>query len=182
MVEKRGHELGEQPTVPGDRVRDLADMAGEQARALRAIIVREPAEHLDGMTSLRDALGDVAGDLGKLQVKVSAVGPIWLPAETVELLSAAVRQALENVRRHAEATRAAVFAEAEQGVVTVSVRDDGRGFSFDEEALRSAGKAGMLRSMRGRVQELGGRMRVETAPGAGTEIQFIVPVAVEDLS
>jgi signal transduction histidine kinase len=72
-----------------------------------------------------------------------------------------------------------VFAEAEHGWVTISLRDDGRGFDYDEDRLRADGKVGMLKSMKGRVEELGGRMRVETAPGEGTEIEFRVPVGRE---
>ena len=72
-----------------------------------------------------------------------------------------------------------MFAEAEDGWVTVSVRDDGRGFDYDEDRLRADGKVGMLKSMKGRVEDLGGRMRVTTAPGRGTEIEFRVPVGPE---
>jgi signal transduction histidine kinase len=63
--------------------------------------------------------------------------------------------------------------------VTVSVRDDGVGFVYDEEQLSRDGKAGMLKSMKGRAEELGGRMTVDTRPGKGTEIEFKVPQGTE---
>jgi signal transduction histidine kinase len=100
----------------------------------------------------------------------------------VEELVSAVRQALANVVEHAQATRVAVFADSEEGWVHVSVRDDGRGFVYDEKQLQAAGKAGMLRSMKGRVEDLGGKMRVETAPGAGTEVQFRIPAKLEEVT
>jgi signal transduction histidine kinase len=59
--------------------------------------------------------------------------------------------------------------------VVLSIRDDGRGFEYDEDGMRAAGKVGMLHSMKGRVEEMGGRMRVESTPGAGTEVEFRVP-------
>ncbi len=43
-------------------------------------------------------------------------GPIWLPAAHVEAIAAAVEQALDNVIRHAGATRAAVFVDLDSGV------------------------------------------------------------------
>ncbi|MFY9586848.1 MAG: ATP-binding protein, partial [Actinomycetota bacterium] len=90
-------------------------------------------------------------------------------------LAAAVREALANVAEHAHASRAVVFADEEDGAVVVSVRDDGIGFSYDEARLRAEGKAGVLKSMKGRVEEFGGRMLVRAAPGGGTEIEFRTP-------
>lgn len=176
-IHKRARELGSVPEVPGAEVRRLAEMAAEQESALRSLILREPAEAPTGTASLRDRLEEVARRTTGLPVTVSAVGPIWLRAAAVEQLAAAVHQALDNVAQHAEATRASVFAESEDRWVVVSVRDDGRGFMYDEDGMRAAGKVGMLHSMKGRVEELGGHMRVETAPGAGTEVEFRVPLA-----
>jgi signal transduction histidine kinase len=179
-IHKRGRELGSAPEVPGAEVRRLAEMAAEQESALRSLILRKPAEAPTGTASLRDRLEEVARGTTGVPVTVSAVGPIWLPAAAVEQLAAAVQQALDNVAGHAEASRVSVFAESEAGWVVVSVRDDGRGFDYDEDEMRAAGKVGMLHSMKGRIEELGGHMRVETAPGAGTEVEFRVPLADGD--
>ena len=114
-----------------------------------------------------------------MPVTVSAVGPLELPTAHVEELLAAVRQALDNVVRHAGARAASVFAELEGGELVVSVRDDGGGFTYDEAALRADGKIGLLKSMKGRAEQLGGTMRVDSAPGRGTEVEFRVPVGEE---
>jgi signal transduction histidine kinase len=90
-------------------------------------------------------------------------------------IGAAVEQALHNVVRHAQAEHAWVFAEVEGGDVVVNVRDDGSGFVFDEAALRSAHKYGLLGSIRGRIEDLDGRLRIDTAPGRGTELELRVP-------
>ena len=113
-----------------------------------------------------------------MEVSVSAVGPIWLPQADVERLMGAVRQALDNVAEHSGANRAAIFSEIEDGWVTVSIRDNGQGFLYNEEQLRAEHKAGMLGSMKGRIEDIGGKMRVHTAPGAGTEVEFRVPVRI----
>jgi signal transduction histidine kinase len=176
LIGKRGRELAERDSVSGSDVLDLAQTAGQQEQALRALIMRQPEEPPVGASSLRDALESVGRAITDLQVTVSAVGPLWLPGAHVEEVSAAVRQALENVAEHAEATKAAVFAESEDAWVIVSIRDDGRGFVYREEQLAAEGKAGLLKSMKGRIEDLGGRMRVMTAPGAGTEVEFRVPV------
>jgi signal transduction histidine kinase len=173
---KRGRELAEKPTVHGTEVQRLIEMAGEQEKSLRSLILREPTEAPEGATSLRAALENAAREVAEPTVTVSAVGSLWLPSGDAAELVAAVRQALENVVEHAHATRIGVFAEAEAGWMIVSIRDDGVGFVYDEQRLQIEGKAGMIKSMKGRVEGLGGRMRVMTAPGLGSEIEFRVPV------
>ncbi|HEX2030191.1 MAG TPA: ATP-binding protein [Actinomycetota bacterium] len=176
LINKRGRELASAGTVPGPDVGRLAEMAGQQERDLRGLILREPAEPPGGMASLREALEAVGREATGPPVTVTAVGPIWLPAPAVDELAAAVRQALENVARHAGASKAAVYAELDGAEAVVSIRDDGRGFTYDEERLRSDGKLGILKSMKGRVEDLGGSLRIDAMPGRGTEVELRLPV------
>jgi signal transduction histidine kinase len=64
-----------------------------------------------------------------------------------------------------------VYVEPTDDGVVVSVRDDGVG--FDPAAVTE--RVGLARSIRGRVEELGGQVDVATAPGRGTEVRFTVP-------
>ncbi len=175
MVNKRGKELAAHPPIPAEEVRRLAEMADEQERALRVLIRGEPDEPPAGAVSLRTVLQAAVYGVSGVAVSVTTVDPVWLPTRDVDELSAAVRQALENVVHHAGASRASVFGERDACDIVVSVRDDGIGFHYDEERLRREGKLGMLRSMKGRIEELGGSMRVASRPGAGTEIEFRLP-------
>jgi signal transduction histidine kinase len=177
LVHKRGRELAADGPVPPDQVAGLAEMAAGQERALRSLILREPGGEPTpaGAASLRAALESLATAERSLPVTVGATGALWLPAGHVEELTAAVRQALDNVVEHAGATRAAVFAEEDAGAVVVTVRDDGRGFSYDERRLLAEGKIGLAKSIKGRVAQLGGTMAVTSRPGAGTEVELRVP-------
>lgn len=178
LVHKRGRELGASDAAPGAEVARLADVAGEQERELRALILRPLEDPPEGTASLRESL-ERAARAAAPGVTVSTVGPLWLDAACVEELTAAVRQALHNAAEHARATSVAVFAEEEDGWVTVSVRDDGAGFVFDPAELAARGKAGVLKSIVGRVEDLGGRATIATAPGKGTEIEMRVPAKRE---
>src|SRR3989442_1196783 len=162
--------------VLSSEVLRLADLAAAHEQQLRTLILREPSEAPAGATSLREALEGAAHQIPEVAVTVNAIGPIWLPATDLDQLMGAVRQALDNVVEHAGASHAAIFSEIDDGWVTVSVRDNGRGFVYTEEQLRAEHKGGMLGSMKGRIEDLGGRMRVHTAPGAGTEVEFRVPL------
>lgn len=78
-----------------------------------------------------------------------------------------VQEALANVHRHAGAGAVAVrLAQAANGI-RLSIRDDGAGFSV-AEARRRAGNG--LRNMAERARAMGGTVRVESAPGRGTEV------------
>ncbi|HET9556039.1 MAG TPA: ATP-binding protein [Actinomycetota bacterium] len=77
--------------------------------------------------------------------------------------------------RHAGASRVALFAEEDDGTVVLTVRDDGRGFTYDERRLLAEGKIGLAKSVKGRVEQLGGSMLVTSRPGTGTEIELRVP-------
>ncbi len=175
FVHKKGRELAERDAIPPAEVAQLAQLAARQEAELRGLILRDPEDAPVGRASLRQALEEVARNVQDLEVSVSSVGPIWIQRARADEIAAAARQALENVARHASATGATVFADREDAEVVVTIRDDGVGFVYDEESLRAQGKAGMLKSMKGRAEELGGRMIVTSSPGKGTEIEIRVP-------
>ena len=175
LISKRGTELGRRPSVPGSEVRALAEIATDQQRTLRSLIQGSVAEPPSGTVAVRTVLEAAAFGVREVPVEITAVGPLWLPSTAVEEVSAAIHQALENVVHHAGASRASLFAEMDDGEVVITVRDDGSGFDYDEHRLRAEGKLGVLSSMKGRIEELGGSMRIDTAPGRGTEVEFRLP-------
>lgn len=178
LVHKRGRELAAAGDVPANEVAKLSEVAATQERELRALILRGPERAPLGDTALREELEAAVRAVTGVPVQVSSVGPVFVPRSVAAELTAAVRQAVENAAEHSGASRVSVFAEREDGGIAVSVRDDGVGFDFDERALAAAGKLGILKSMKGRIEDLGGKMQITSAPGSGTEIEFTVP-AVE---
>jgi signal transduction histidine kinase len=152
-------------------------LAGRQEQALRALLSEPPGEAPAGMVSVRGALDSVAGRVHGVPVTVTSAGPAWASAAVMKELAGAVHEALDNVVRHAEATRATIYAEALDGELVISIRDDGIGFTYDEQRLARQGKLGLLKSMKGRVEDLGGAMLVHTGPERGTEIEFRLPTA-----
>ena len=84
------------------------------------------------------------------------------------------REAVVNAFRHSAGRRIEVAVERARDVLRVRVLDDGRG--IDPEILR-AGRDGHwgLSGMRERAERIGGRLRVWSRPGAGTEVELSVP-------
>jgi signal transduction histidine kinase len=97
-----------------------------------------------------------------------------LPQELETVVYRVVQEALTNVARHSGSPRASVGVVEVLGEVRVFVEDEGRG--FDPEAV-DPGRQGLL-GMRERVELLGGRLSVESAPGQGTRVQVRLPIGV----
>jgi signal transduction histidine kinase len=81
----------------------------------------------------------------------------------------AVAEALTNVAKHARASAAQVRVEIGQGVLHVSVHDDGRGGA-------GFGRGSGLVGLKDRVEALGGRIRLDNPPGAGTALDIVLPL------
>jgi len=85
-----------------------------------------------------------------------------------------VQEALTNIVSHADVLRATLFLWATDQELIFSIADPGRG--FDLNAAMSAGSGGGLLGMRERARMLGGRVTIETTPGAGTTITANLPM------
>ncbi|GAA1059382.1 sensor histidine kinase [Agromyces bracchium] len=121
---------------------------------------------------LAEAL-DIARDAG-LSVNVSGtpevlagVGPRRRAA-----IEAAVAQCLMNVARHAGVGDVEVALGRADGEITVVVVDDGRGFDPDRVP---EDRIGLRTSIRGRIEQEGGRARIWSRPGVGTTVMLAVP-------
>lgn len=85
------------------------------------------------------------------------------------------QEALRNVARHADATRVGVRAAREDGMVVLTVDDDGRGFR-PGLARRAEDKEHFgLRILDDLARQAGGRLTVESNPGAGTHVRIELP-------
>lgn len=111
----------------------------------------------------------------RTRIPVSVIGaedaePIPPRLETV--LYQIARDALDNVARHARAQNAAIELEITGGAVTLTIRDDGRGFTPVE--AQAPGRWGVA-LMRERAGAIGARLRIESSPGQGTRVTVRVP-------
>jgi signal transduction histidine kinase len=85
-----------------------------------------------------------------------------------------VREALNNVEKHAAADHVAIHLQWSTAQLELTVCDDGRG--FEPSALRAESRYGMT-IMEERSQAINARLRVESAPGAGTTLTLRLPLA-----
>lgn len=170
LVARRGREIG-------GAAAELAELAGEQERALRRLVSSaEFAQDTDAADTadLRALLSRRADE--RVSVSLPAT-PVLLAPGVVAELDAAVGNALDNVARHAgDGARAFVLCEDLGETVTVTVRDDGVGIAAGrlDEAVRQ-GRVGVSKAIVGRLAALGGSARLSTEVGEGTEWELSVP-------
>jgi signal transduction histidine kinase len=168
LVSRRGREIGGETA-------ELAELAGEQERALRRLIsATDPEPRTGTMVDVGAILRRRASD--RVSVSVPA-DPVLLDAAVADELCAAATNALDNAASHAGPdARAYVLLEDLGDSVTLSIRDDGAGIAEGrlEEAV-AEGRVGIAKSIVGRMNWLGGNAKLTTGPECGTEWELTVP-------
>lgn len=87
-----------------------------------------------------------------------------------------VQEALANVVRHADASRARVEVRPGNERVVATIEDDGRGFRIDAAAAPPSGLG--LIGMRERARNAGGKLEIDSEPGGGTRVRVVLPARI----
>jgi signal transduction histidine kinase len=124
---------------------------------------------------LRDDAKFVRDGLGVRVIVESEPEELQLPQEMEREIYFVLKEAVTNVTKHSHASKIAIQIKKNGATLRGSLTDDGVG--FDSSALR--GNAGFgLNGMANRIEKIGGKLTIESAPGLGTKISFAVPLAV----
>ena len=156
------------------RIEESVDDLDETVREIRRTIFSLQGARA-GTSSLRaqvlEICSEVAGPLG-FEPIVRLEGPLdsVVPDDIGGQLVATLREALSNAVRHAAASRVEVAARVDSHNVRLQVSDNGQG--IDPTATRRSGLANLSR----RAERLGGQLRVDSAPGHGTQLSWQVPL------
>ena len=113
--------------------------------------------------------------------QVTMNGPIDAVAENrISAALAALREALTNASKHAESDKVDILVEASEDRLTMTITDDGIGFSTAALNSQSPNAPQLtsngLRNMRARAEALGGYSAIESSEGAGTTVEWSVPL------
>jgi signal transduction histidine kinase len=127
-------------------------------------------------TALREYIGGFSRQFG-LPVELNVLPELEgqdLPQSIVVQLLRIIQEGLSNVRKHAHARCAQVSLTTSGALLQVIISDDGLG--FDPSAVVTQPGSGFgLRSMRERVEELGGVLQIDSALGKGTRVVVEMP-------
>jgi signal transduction histidine kinase len=88
-----------------------------------------------------------------------------------------VQEALNNIRKHAQATAASLIIElVDDETIRIGIVDNGCGFDVEAALRRPPGQSGIgLRGMIERTVNAGGTIDVASQPGQGTRITILLP-------
>lgn len=123
---------------------------------------------------LRPALDNLRANVAGLPLEVAlevSGDEAGYSTQQLDALYRAAQEGLTNIQKHARARRVSLCVELGAEQALLQLRDDGIGFSGDPLANGGYG----LRGIRERLELVSGRMRLESAPGAGTQMTVIVP-------
>lgn len=114
-----------------------------------------------------------------VDLEVVGLESVRLPEAVETAVYRIAQEALTNAVRHAGAQHVSIILERRGNTVVLIVEDDGQG--FDVRAVMAAREQGRLglHGMAERASLVGGRLTVESTPGAGTTVMLEVPVGAE---
>ena len=161
-------QLGEEPLA---LIRTLVSSAFDNVRNLTTEL-RPPALDDFGLEPALERLTRLVSERSDLNVQLNVVlGGRELMRDQETAIYRIVQEALTNTVKHAQASSVSIVVAAREGSVRTIIEDDGIGFALHVVREGALGLVGM----RERAVLLGGRLEVESAPGAGTTIVIELP-------
>jgi len=167
----------------GPMLAEIADSARVLVDTMRDIVWAIAPQH-DDLGSVIYRVRQFAFDLLEpkhIKVDFSAAPElehVKLDPEQRRHLFLICKEAINNVSRHANCTKVTLHISASGNWLTVEISDNGCGFSTPDNGEPSTnGRGGHgLKNMRGRADELGGHLELDTRPGSGTDIKLRLPL------
>jgi two-component system sensor histidine kinase DegS len=156
-----------------DRVDSMIKSVRTFCQRIRPDII----DHLGLIPAVRLLVQEVANHEG-MACTLETDGMLRRLSPDIELsLFRIVQEALNNAVRHAQASQLCVRLTINDGLIRISISDNGRGFKVPDTARMSLiGKLGLV-GMRERANSIGGTLRIESDEWKGTEVTVEAPIS-----
>jgi two-component system sensor histidine kinase DegS len=162
-----------------DSVRDLSAiednslLVAEDIRRICRDLRPSVLDHLGFVPSIRWLVDSFREETG-IEVEFSSEGDSQeITPDVSTALFRIVQESLNNIRRHAKATKLTMRLKFIDSNVSIRIQDNGNGFALPEHisSLGTKGKFGLI-GLHERAQSIGARLEIETHLGYGTEIKI----------
>ena len=158
----------------------LTDQTIQYVRGLVSEI-SPPVLHELGSAS---ALGSLAEQTQKnygIQVTCQVEGILPLLSEEIRfILYRAVRELLINTVKHAQARQVEIRLQRKEGLLTVQIEDDGKGFDIPpSNPPINSDKGFGLFNIYERLDHIGGVLLIHSEPGRGTRVTLVFPLTAD---
>lgn len=180
QIEATARDNEEHPPVATHRLRELQGMADDIIQGVRRFSRDLRPSTLDdlGLLPTLEGLAVSLTERDGIPTRLYVTGEKRrLAPETELVLFRIAQEALNNVKKHAQARSATITVKFAPESVEMVVQDNGRGFTLagSVEELAVAGHLGLI-GMRERAHLLGGNLSIQTEPGRGTKITITAPI------
>jgi signal transduction histidine kinase len=175
-AEAAAENLTLDPGKARSEVENLRDLAREALQEARDLIfeLRPGSLELEGLVPTLQKHVDVVRRVSQKDVTLNAAGYDRQSSELEKELFRISQEALNNAIKHADATLIAIELTSGDGLVLLTIADDGVGFDPSDPQIRTR-RLGVT-SMEERAEELGGSLSIQSNSGVGTRVQVEVPV------
>ncbi len=170
LVDRTGID-GQELAAPLDYVLSLAEAGLVEMRAL-IFELRPESLEVEGLVAALNKQAEAmqARDQIDVETEFCEEPPIGLNKK--ESLYRVAQEAMHNTTKHARATRVTLRMAVDDGVLALEITDNGIGFDPDQDFPGHLG----LRSMRERIEGLGGQLSITSAPEQGTQVRASLPM------
>jgi signal transduction histidine kinase len=167
---------GQDPQRATAELETVRRLATEVTAELRAIVVGlQPADLAgDGLDVALRKQAELLDRSHGAAVRFRGCPVPRMAAERQEAVYRIAQEALHNALRHGAPRRVDIELSNGRGTLALTVSDDGRGFDVGDAEAQARRRLG-LASMRDRARAAGGRLTVNSRPGAGTTVRLEVP-------
>lgn len=174
LINHLQHSAGDETDAEKGESIQLASTALTEIRRLSRALRPSVLDDL-GLEAALKWLIRTTGEASGLDISLSWPNDqIDLDKETETLVFRIVQEALTNIVKHADASRARIIGRHERGRLQVSISDNGHG--FNAQAVLAASDSGFgARGMRDRAELFGGRLTIESEAGDGTSVTLDIP-------
>jgi PAS domain S-box-containing protein len=159
---------------------ELRALVREATHRLRRLLFDlYPPDLIDGLPDAIVRYGAALGAEAGFEMAIDATGTEQLADDDRTLLYRLAQEALANVAKHADAAHVTVTLEASSRGTQLRVTDDGVGFEPHAMQTSEPGHLG-LTVLRQRTESAGGRLRLRSEPGRGTQVEAWLPATTPE--
>lgn len=160
-------------------IRKIVDSARDTVQSLDEIVwaVNPENDTLDGLATYISHYADEFFEETDISCRLEM--PVKLPAAPLKAevrhdLFLAVKEAFNNSLKHSGASAVRVRVSSEGNSVSITIDDNGRGFALNGNGNGNGRHGNGLLNMRRRIENIGGRFSITSAPNCGTQVSFSV--------
>jgi PAS domain S-box-containing protein len=178
LAQKTGRKLPEL-AIDAERIQETVQQLHREIRTA-SYLLHPPLLDESGLSSALSWYVEGVSQRSGLQISVSISDDFGrLPADMELLVFRLVQECLTNIHRHSGSMTGFIHVARQNGMVTVEVRDDGKGISAEKLGeIQSRGSGVGIRGMRERLRPYKGSLNIES-DASGTRISVTIPIKME---